>query len=893
MSALLPVLTLVVLGGLGVTALWRPALACAFLMLLVPLTTGLARGGVIPLLKPSEAMVAIVVAGAVVNRVVVGGGRQLTWLDLVVALFGAVSVGVPTLVLLANRAPADVDTWRTVLAPVQLLAVYALFSRVPFSASELRLVVLLSLLGGAVVAAVAVAELLDLGSVRDTVGTFYPSAPRPAWDTTYRPDSLAGHYSAVGGICLFCCILASAAAAARPRLLPWVPLSILMLANAIGIIASQTFAPFLLLPLAPLVLLVTTRRIPRETLATGLALAAGLVVLWPSVSKRVATQGLLSSGQLSLVMPETMQTRMHFWSEFIVPALQDHLWLGTGTVIPGTVPAPLTNFVDNEYLWQGFRAGAAGIASLVLMLLATAWLGWRMRNSPQPWHRVVGPAAALSSVAVLLVGLTAQYLTFGGLVQQFGMIAGLLSGAAAKPLLARRTELVVAPRQPSPWMRWRPRLRRPRFERRLLTSSAIVLGGFSLARLLGFLFSVATAHILAPSGFGALVYGIAVVNLASVLISAAPNGLGRFLARAAGHEPAQSRRLSNWVVLVVVLVVASAAISLPAAAAAGLSAGMLAAVALNLVGIAALETYREAQRGLDAYWELVAYYVLANGLQLAAVLALGAAGVHSAATYLAVYGLSGIAPLPLLQSVRPLRVKLRWSAVTGARVVDTLRFIWPVLLQSVFYAVWLGFDVIVVQHRMGPAAAGNYGAAKTLVNVLILPGAAVSMAAGPRAAQLVGAALRKHVLGALGLALASTLPLVAALALLAQPVCAMIFGARYPLAPQPIPLLALGMLCYALYSVLSSTWIGLGRPRIDAVGSGTAMVVTVALALTTVPSLGLMGAAGAFTAGSAARLAVMTAFTTWAVARRSFAAVEILVARGDGPPMTEGAAEPA
>lgn len=870
MSELLPAATTLLLLALLVVALWRPALACGLLMLLVPLTTGLARGSAIPLLKPSEAMVAVVVVGAVVNRLPRPGGRQLTWLDLAMVGFAAVGVVIPTLVLLFTRTPADLTTWRTVLAPAQLLVVYLLFSRTAFTESELRLLLGLSLLGAAIVGLVAVAELIDLPGLRSTIGLYYPSVPRPAWETTYRPDSLVGHYSAVGGICLFGFILAAALSSARPRLLPSPVLALMMLANAVGIVASQTFAPFLLLPLAAAGMVAATRRVTGEMVATAGALGAGLLLLWPSVSGRVATQGLLSSGQLSLVIPESMRTRMRFWNEFIVPALQDHLWLGTGTVIPGPVPATLSSYVDNEFLWAGFRAGLPGVASLLLVLGVVAWAGWAERRSQGPWRRVIGLSASFSAVAFLLVGLTAQYLTFGGLVQQFGMIAGLLGGMVAAPLRQRRG-LVLGPPEPAPWQRLRAQLRP---DGALLASAGIVFGGFAVARLLGFLFSVAAARVLAPAAFGSLVYGIAIVGLASVLLSAGPNGLARFLARSEGDPGEQSTWLTNWVALLVLLTAGSAAIALPAAALAGLGPAMLAAVAANLAGISALETYREAQRGLGRYWELVCYYVLANFLQLAAILGLAAAGVRSAPVYLAVYGLSGIAPLPLIQLLRPLRVSLRAPTVSRQRMIRIAGFVWPVLLQSVFYAVWLGFDVIVVQRRMGSVAAGNYGAAKTLVNVLILPSAAISTTVGPRVARLAGPALRRHVLSAVVLTLAVTVPLAGGLAMLAAPICRAVFGARYPLAPVPVGLLALGMSLYALYSVLASTWIGLGRPRIDAIGSGAAMVTTVVVALLLVPALGLPGAAAAFAAGSGARLATITVFTAWAVATRTFMPVE-------------------
>src|SRR2546426_867289 len=73
----------------------------------------------------------------------------------------------------------------------------------------------------------------------------------------------------------------------------------------------------------------------------------------------------------------------------------------------------------------------------------------------------------------------------------------------------------------------------------LVRSSAVVLAGDSLARALGFLFAVAAARLLTPSGYGHISYALAVAAIVSVLTVNAPFGLSRFLAR---HRHSHRRR---------------------------------------------------------------------------------------------------------------------------------------------------------------------------------------------------------------------------------------------------------------------------------------------------------------------------------------------------------------
>ncbi|TMC39872.1 MAG: hypothetical protein E6J28_02805, partial [Chloroflexi bacterium] len=135
----------------------------------------------------------------------------------------------------------------------------------------------------------------------------------------------------------------------------------------------------------------------------------------------------------------------------------------------------------------------------------------------------------------------------------------------------------------------------------LLQSSSLIFAGFSVARLLGFLFSVVAARVLSPADFGQMSYVLAVATIASVLLSSSPVGLSRFLARHAGDVQEQESYLSNWLAVVGGLVVVSLAAAVPISLAGRLNGWMMGGLAVNLVGIAVLETYREVQRGLGRF----------------------------------------------------------------------------------------------------------------------------------------------------------------------------------------------------------------------------------------------------------------------------------------------------
>jgi len=435
--------------GLLALAFRRPGLTCALLAFAVPLTAGIARGAFVPLLRINEALLLVVTAGVLASRLTARRPLTYTGLDLAILGYCLIGVVVPWGVILLSGASATPDDWLVVLAPVQYLMVYLVYSRSDVDSADLRLFFNACMLASILVAAVAVAEVLDLGGIRNLLAPFYPPVPQVPGDTVNRPTSLLGHYSAVGAFGLLNLLLAVGLAATRLPGFPRWWLALVMGANLLSIVASETFALVAALPPALVAALLVARRVPWGQLASASpAMPAVVVVLWPSVSGRVSAQ---FSGGGGLGLPETLVTRIDYWQSFFIPALLRHgPWLGTGTLMPPEVPSPLVTFVDNDYLWQLFRAGVPGLASLLIMLGAVAAVAWSSRASEDLPHRVLGAVCLGAVVSMAVLATTSQYLTFTAVSQEFWMFVGLLSGTVlAMPSSAGEPVRQVA-RRPSP-----------------------------------------------------------------------------------------------------------------------------------------------------------------------------------------------------------------------------------------------------------------------------------------------------------------------------------------------------------------------------------------------------------------------------------------------------------
>ncbi|MFN8639254.1 MAG: oligosaccharide flippase family protein [Dehalococcoidia bacterium] len=390
---------------------------------------------------------------------------------------------------------------------------------------------------------------------------------------------------------------------------------------------------------------------------------------------------------------------------------------------------------------------------------------------------------------------------------------------------------------------------------------AVIFVGFTGARVLGFLFSVAATRLLPKAEFGSLTYALTIVGLGSVFLSSAPIGLSRYLLVHHHEHEARDAYYTNWLAGIGLLLALSIVAAPLVGGGAGLSVSATAAVALNFVGIAVLETYRELQRGADRFVELTATYLAANLLQLLLVVALGLAGKRSSVLYLAVYGLSPVAVVLPLLLLQPLEFAWRPTSIARARLIEIGRFVLPVLVQSVCFAIWFGADVVLLRRTSGLETTAEYGAAKTLTFAILMPATALAQVLMPRAAAVPDGRLRVYIARMLGLTAVATVPVALAITVLGGFLATRVFGETYRRSADVLPVIAIGMTFAGIYLVASRVWIGRARPTVDLAATATGMVVTLASGLLLVPSLDMVGAGTAFAFGAAIRLVVIVAYS--------------------------------
>ena len=423
----------------------RPIVGCALLAVGVPLTTALGRDTVIPVLRPNEAILLLVLGGFALNYLWTRKTFPYIGLDIAIAIFTVGCALIPWLVLLLGRSDMDFDTWRTVLSPLQFVMIYLCFAQLRLSDDQLSWLLNLTLGVSVIIGVIAIAELQDFPpGVSALAKTYFP--PDHAfsiYNPVYRPTSTLGTYGAVAAFATLNFVLALTLAGRKTSRLGDVWLTAVMVVNLGSLVASLTWAPAAALLLGAATVMWYLRYVPRQIWAGAAAAVVALVVLWPAVSSRIEQQ------QISLGTIQTVDQRFTEWQVFFLPALREHLWFGTGTVLPADVPQYLYDFVDTAYLRMGFRAGLLGLALLMGMLTVVSLSAWRCRESVDPWRRRLGAIALATVVTIIITGFTGEYLTYGGLSQYIAMMFGLLAARlrfpVASPVVFLRPALQAQP----------------------------------------------------------------------------------------------------------------------------------------------------------------------------------------------------------------------------------------------------------------------------------------------------------------------------------------------------------------------------------------------------------------------------------------------------------------
>lgn len=395
--------------------------------------------------------------------------------------------------------------------------------------------------------------------------------------------------------------------------------------------------------------------------------------------------------------------------------------------------------------------------------------------------------------------------------------------------------------------------------RSYLSLSAISGVGQVLARVLGVLFSVVVARAFGPANFGMVRYAIGVAGITSIVVGPLPTMLSRYLATYRNESREVDRYFTNSMVLIALILI----LTLLGTGwyVRGEPPGIVFGTLFVVTGQAAFNTYTELTRGLDAIWRMSSYYVVANFVQLVAIVAcVWGLGLHSVGWALAIYGISSLIPILFFEFWRCSPVRLCPRLITLATMWRLSHFSVPLVLAHASYTIWGTLDLLLVEQRLSSQETGVYAAAKTVVMIFLFVPYAVTTVALRYFARGSKRDAERSLLLSLGASLVTSVVLVMGIWGCNRQLVRIIFGPNYGSAAQPLIILAIGMALYTVYLVFETWMVARGYPWLHALAMTLTMVIGSAAEFVLLPYWGLQGVAMGFSLGIASGTLTISAF---------------------------------
>jgi hypothetical protein len=415
---------------LVVAVLAHPPMAAYILLGTTPLLAGIERGQLLPVLRPSEAVLAVVGLAALLAYAAAPSMQRarvrIGAVDVAILALAVTGSVVPILWLLARgKSPTGDD----VFFALQLWKYYAVFLVVRSTVTterEVRACLWISLGAASLVGIVAVLDALRLFGVSDLLSQHYGLDEAVSGDD--RGASTIGSPHAVADVMLMNLAIATAwilRVGSHRRLL-----GLLCVPLIFGLIATGQFSGWLGLILVFIVVGVLTRRLGNAVLAlVPMVLVAG-IALRPVIAARIS--GFATESGL----PQSWEVRLENLKTFFWPELgRDYHWL-LGVRPEARIEGPEA---WRDWVWiESGHTWLLWVGGIPMLLAFFAFLWVTLRRVGRVARRradAIGVAAIASFTGLTLLAvltITDPHLTMRGSADlNFSLLALALTGTWA------------------------------------------------------------------------------------------------------------------------------------------------------------------------------------------------------------------------------------------------------------------------------------------------------------------------------------------------------------------------------------------------------------------------------------------------------------------------------
>jgi hypothetical protein len=414
---------------LTVIALTRPVFVVYVLAFTSPLTSGMARGLVVPFLRPNEMLLLPLIYAAMVTFLARKRSYRLTWGDGVLLLFLGFRVMLPTAVFLIRGEPWSFFAAKTLFGPLQYYVIYRMAVECVEDRRQVRQVIFLMLAASGIVSFVGILQALQVPGINAFLETWYPSNKEVyTFLFARRVTSLwAGDWNGVGVYLAMCTVLSLGTFHLFERRSRRVLVVILGVLDLLVVFLTASLTGTLALFLGLFVLLFQSP--PAKRLVKPLLLLSPLVgfilatVFWSILSERLQIQ--FGHAATSLI-PSSFRIRIHMWRELMWPWVERYWLWGLGPYRWGWPTE------ESYYMLLILKGGILALLSYFALLGVMLFRLRRYFAWIRQWQGAVSLVLWIQLLQVFISNISGSHFESNGVAEIMFLLFGFLMAAEVR-----------------------------------------------------------------------------------------------------------------------------------------------------------------------------------------------------------------------------------------------------------------------------------------------------------------------------------------------------------------------------------------------------------------------------------------------------------------------------
>lgn len=416
-----------------------PAQSFWLLVFLIPLTSGLRRGGAIPLRANEVLLIAFACAIGLAlwrKRRLLTFDKSLEYAILLFLFFASIA---PLIMHHIRGRPISVEIMPYV-APWQYYILYKLGANLRLSEKWMRRLLQALILAGVVLAVVSLLQAANVKAIWHLLQTYYPSTHLDMIQRVgyKRTTSLLGNWHGAGVYYSFNLLSMVVAWSQGKRLFSFeVQLGFIVLL-ALALVTTNSFTAIGVLAFGLLITLYKTGGLKSRRVW----ITVSLIILMLGVSALIFSSWLLK--QISLQfgdyvygygyiphpgswLPRTLVNRLISWQEKLWPVIRETWLLGYGPTLPDVG----VQSDDSQFIYMLLKGGIFYVLAFWVLVIAILRASHRrFKQAPaSSWSRVVALLSFVLMAVLLPACLLQAYMNYSGVAEHLWVVIGLMSGA--------------------------------------------------------------------------------------------------------------------------------------------------------------------------------------------------------------------------------------------------------------------------------------------------------------------------------------------------------------------------------------------------------------------------------------------------------------------------------